>query len=279
MQPTHTTTKTDGVIFREYPSMHDLVGHWHQVGSHFSRSEMRSGWYYGGCDLETIESCLVNGLANPESDMDTFNQALRDFKKALGNSTAQSTVSGKRRKLRRKSGGRLLMNAYMNEDIKPFLLKSRKTAAPKLRVGFRSNGNSHMDAADQSRTAALACAVANCLFQRGYAVEVSSLVASNMHRNGGIWDVTSTRLVNAGFKMSTPRVLSCCTPAVHRVYAAGIRSNDHHGDGFGRASDIPTHITDRYFDVFINMDSTVQDITNQTLGLLGKIKSGLITNK
>ena len=56
------------------------------------------------------------------------------------------------------------MNAYMNDDIKPFMLKSRKTAAPKLRVGFRSNGNGHVDAADLSRTAALACAVANCLF-------------------------------------------------------------------------------------------------------------------
>jgi hypothetical protein len=209
--------------------------------------------------------------------MDTFNKALREFKQALGNSTAQSTVSGKRRKLRRKSGGRLLMNAYMNEDIKPFMLKSRKTAAPKLRVGFRSNGNGHVAAADLSRTAALACAVANCLFQRGYAVEVSSIVASVMR--GGRWDVTATRLVNAGSKMSTPRLLSCCTPAIHRVYAAGIRSNDHKGQGFGRAMDIPSHITDRYFDVFINLDSTTEQITNQTLGLLGKIKSGLITNK
>ncbi|QDP55755.1 MAG: hypothetical protein Unbinned2706contig1001_16 [Prokaryotic dsDNA virus sp.] len=278
MQPTHTTTKTDNVIFREYPSMHDLVGHWHQVGSHFERGEQHGRWYHGGCDAKTTESCLVSGLANPDADMDTFNQALRDFKRALGNSTAQSTVSGKRRKLRRKSGGRLLMNAYLNEDVKPFLLKSRKTAAPKLRVGFRSNGNSHMDAAAQSRTAALACAVANCLFQRGYAVEVSSLVASYMHTTG-IWDVTATRLINAGTKMSSPRVLSCCTPAVHRVYAAGIRSVDHAGRGFGKARDIPSHITDRYFDVFINMDSTVQDITNQTLGLLGKIKSGLVTNK
>jgi hypothetical protein len=43
--------------------------------------------------------------------------------------------------------------------------------------------------------------------------------------------------------------------------------------------DIPSHITDRYFDVFINLDSTTEQITNQTLGLLGKIKSGLITNK
>lgn len=277
MHPTFKTTTTDEVIFRDYASMHDLVAHWHQVGSHYERGSNGGHWYHGPVDPKTTESCLVSGLANPEADMDTFNKALREFKRALGNSTAQSTVSGKRRKLRRKSGGRLLMNAYMNEDIKPFMLKSRKTAAPKLRVGFRSNGNGHVAAADLSRTAALACAVANCLFQRGYAVEVSSIVASVMR--GGRWDVTATRLVNAGSKMSTPRLLSCCTPAIHRVYAAGIRSNDHKGRGFGRAMDIPSHITDRYFDVFINLDSTTEQITNQTLGLLGKIKSGLVTNK
>ena len=69
--------------------MHDLVAHWHQVGSHLQRGSNSGHWYHGPVDPKTTESCLVSGLANPESDMDTFNKALREFKRALGNSTAR----------------------------------------------------------------------------------------------------------------------------------------------------------------------------------------------
>ena len=277
MKPSHVTTREGGNIFRDYPSMHDLVMHWEEVGKVYRPDSVHDEWYRGGVEWSEVKSCLSSGLANPEADMDTFTQAQRDFKLALANSTAKSTVSGKRRKLRRKSGGRLLMNAYLNDDIKPFMLKSRKTSAPKLRVGFRSNGNGGATPEDLSRTAALACAVASCLFARGFAVEVSSLVATEFSRSG--WDLTATRLVNSGTKMSVPRVLSCCTPAVHRILSAGVRHHDHNGCGFGYAGDIPAQITDRYFDVFINMDSTTEQVTNQTLGLLNRIQSRLVTNK
>ena len=110
--------------------MHDLVAHWHQVGSHYERGSNSGHWYHGPVDPKTTESCLVSGLPTPESDMDTFNKALREFKRALGNSTAVNCQWQASQVACRKSGGRLLMNAYMNDDIKPFMLKSRKTAAP-----------------------------------------------------------------------------------------------------------------------------------------------------
>lgn len=277
-QTKSTVYRSDNTWIRQYKSMHDLIHDAGAINPRIRKGTYKSGsewtWGSGKNDVPGTLHKIGNGLPLPDADYEKFEQAQRDFKRAAGKAMDESKVSGKRRRVDKRMGGRIKMSRIYNDHPKPFVRKTRKATAPLLRVGFRSNGNGWVDAAGLAHTAALAAGLTRCLFRNGFSVELSSVVASSFH--DGMWDICATTVVPSGTKPSTPRILACSTPAIHRALAAKVREADH-GQDFGCADEIPEFYRTKFWDVFVNLDSTQDRVVQQLVDVLGKIKSKSLT--
>lgn len=278
--PTKATVYRAGDTWiRQYKSMHDLIHDAGKIDSSVASGTFERGcdWTWGGGhdDVPGTLRKIGNGLPLPDADYDRFEQAQRDFKRAAAKAMDTAKVSGKRRRVDKRMGGRIKMSRIFNDHPKPFVRKTRKATAPMLRVGFRSNGNGYVDAAGLAHTAALAAGLTRCLFRNGFSVELSSVVASSFGRK---WDICATTVVPSGTKPSTPRILACSTPAIHRCLAATVREVDI-GQKFGSADEIPEYYRTKYWDVFVNLDSTQGKVVQQLVDVLGRIKDKSLTNE
>ena len=144
--PTKATVYRAGDTWiRQYKSMHDLIHDAGKIDSSVASGTFERGcdWTWGGGhdDVPGTLRKIGNGLPLPDADFDKFEQAQRDFKRAAAKAMDDAKVSGKRRRVDKRMGGRIKMSRIYNDHPKPFVRKTRKATAPLLRVGFRSNGN------------------------------------------------------------------------------------------------------------------------------------------
>ena len=224
-------------------------------------------------DEPTAKAALSTGDVH-DSTMDLYTEARKRFAGAFAKVTGEyAKVSGKRRKRRNPYAGQLNVQRFLAGDAKPFTQRSRRTQSPKIRIAFRNNGNGHVDSEQMARCAANAAAVAQLLFDKGFAVDVSALIGTKIN---GVFDCDIVRLHTAGHRLDAKRLLSIGHPGMHRVWARDIRAQNHRktDTGFGCSVNPPHDLIEENFDIFLNIDGEQSDVIHQVEGLLGKIKEG-----
>ena len=223
--------------------------------------------------LDDAEASLKTGDVF-DSTMEKYTEARKVFAGAFAKVTGQyAKVSGKRRKRRNPYAGQLNVQRFLAGDAKPFTQRSRRTQSPKIRIGFRNNGNGGVSSENMAQCAANAAAVTQLLFDKGFAVDVSALIGTKIN---GVFDCDIVKLHSAGHRIDAKRLLSIGHPGMHRVWARDIRAQNHHKgcEGFGSSINPPEDLIKENFDIFFNIDGTTASVLQQVDGLLGKIKEG-----